>query len=42
MCSSNALFGENNWWIILIIILIWVCCGEGTRGGADGCCGNCC
>lgn len=40
MCNSNSLWGDNwLWWIILIIILIWVC------GGQNGCCGdnnNCC
>ena len=39
MCNSNSLWGDNwLWWIILIIILIWVC------GGQNGCCndGNSC
>ena len=40
MCNSNTLWGDNwLWWIILIIILSWVC------GGQNGCCGdnnNCC
>ena len=31
MCNSNSLWGDNwLWWIILIIILIWVCCGQGS------------
>ena len=38
---KGVLLGIDNWlwWIILIIILIWVC------GGQNGCCGdnnNCC
>lgn len=36
MCNSNSLWGDNwLWWIILIIILIWVC------GGQNGCCNGC-
>lgn len=35
MCNSNSLWGDNwLWWIILIIILIWVC------GGQNGCCND--
>ena len=53
MCNSNSLWGDNwLWWIILIIILIWVCggqngccgctCGDSNGCGGCGCGGNCC
>ena len=36
MCSGNS-WGDNCWWIIIAIILIWCCCGNGN--GIFGGCG---
>lgn len=36
MCN-NGFGGGNCSWIIILLIIIWVCCGNGSWGG----CGNC-
>ena len=47
MCNNNGLFGGNSCWgIIILLIVLWACCGNnGGCGNSGGCgcgCGNDC